>query len=374
MSPDEFSSLADRFSEAALLVSRDGIVLAANRQFLHLQISASPIAGCPLTELTSTGEDEVNRYLRDCARNRDPIVGVLTFKTLQGESVTYRCDGGLLHHDTDRSNTQLMIKLVPRDQSTTRFGVLNLQLADLNEEIRRRKQLQHELLAQRESLRVTLASIGDGVIVSDTRGMVTFMNPIAERLTGWQQDHAVGQPIATVFQIVDEVSRHPQENPASRALRERTIVGLANHSVLISKDASERPIDDSAAPIQDRDGKISGVVLVFRDVSERRAAEIEQGRLAALVDSSDDAILGLTFAGIVTDWNDGAERLFGYSAEETVGHSVLSTIVPADRHLSGDGRRKASRASDQRDLGGNRRRVELGCRSFLDASDECKST
>ena len=328
MSPEEFASLANRFSEAALLVSRDGIVLAANRQFLRFQISASPVAGCRLTELTSTAESEVNNYLRDCARNRDPVVGVLTFNMLQGEELAFRCDGAVLHHDPDRSNTQLMIKLVPRDESTTQFAVLNKKITDLNEEMQQRKQLQHELMAQRESLRVTLASIGDGVIVSDTEGLVTFLNPIAERLTGWRQDQAVGQSVETVFQIVDEATRQPQENPASRALRLRTIVGLANHSVLISKDSSERPIDDSAAPIQDREGQVLGVVLVFRDVSERRAAEIEQGRLVALVDSSDDAILGLTFSGVVTDWNAGAERLFGFSAEETVGQSVLSSIVP----------------------------------------------
>tara|TARA_R110002073_G_scaffold7245_17_gene41449 strand:+ start:16272 stop:20054 length:3783 start_codon:yes stop_codon:yes gene_type:complete len=340
MSPEEFASLANRFSEAALLVSRDGIVLAANRQFLRFEITGSSntgssntgssILGARLTELASTAEDEVNNYLRDCARNRDPIVGVLTFKTQQGQERAFRCDGALLHFDPDRSNTQLMIKLVPRDESTTQFAVLNQKIADLNEEMQRRKHLQHELMAQRESLRVTLASIGDGVIVSDTEGLVTFMNPIAETLTGWQQDQAVGQPVEQVFQIVDETTRQPQQNPAARALRERRIVGLANHSILISKDSSERPIDDSAAPIQDREGEILGVVLVFRDVSERRAAEIEQGRLAALVDSSEDAILGLTFSGVVTDWNAGAEKLFGFSAEETVGQSISSTIAPAE--------------------------------------------
>ncbi|EMI21228.1 multi-sensor hybrid histidine kinase [Rhodopirellula maiorica SM1] len=328
MSPEEFTSLANRFSEAALLVTRDGIVLAANRQFHRFQISAPTLVGCRLADLTATAESEVNHYLRACARNRDPVVGVLSFKTQQGDDVAFRCDGALLHHDPERSNTQLMIKLVPRDESTTQFAVLNQKVADLNEEMHRRKQLQQDLLAQRESLRVTLASIGDGVIVSDTEGMVTFMNPIAETLTGWQQVDAVGQSVDTVFQIVDEVTRQPQENPASRALRKRAIVGLANHSVLISKDGVQRPIDDSAAPIQHNDGEILGVVLVFRDVSERRAAEIEQGRLAALVDSSEDAILGLTFSGIVTDWNAGAERLFGFSAEETVGQSILSSIVP----------------------------------------------
>ncbi|GAA5505793.1 PAS domain S-box protein [Novipirellula caenicola] len=330
MSPAEFASLADRFSEAALLLSRDGTVLAVNRPCLRLPIAHAPMVGRRLTELSCSPEDDVNRYLRDCARNRDSVIGVLKFETTQGENVAFRCDGALLHHDPDGGNTQLMIKLVPREQSTTHFAVLNQKLTDLNEEMRRRQQLQQQLLAQGESLRVTLASIGDGVIVSDTNGLVTFINPIAEKLTGWQQDHAVGQPVEQVFKIVDETTRRPQQNPASRALRERRIVGLANHSVLISRDSSERPIDDSAAPIQDGEGDILGVVLVFRDVSERRAAEIEQGRLAALVDSSEDAILGLTFSGVVTDWNAGAEKLFGFAAEETVGQSIFATIAPAE--------------------------------------------
>ncbi len=334
MSPDGFVSLANRFSEAALLVSGDGIVLAANRSFHDFQLASPPLPGCHLSALATTPERDVRSYLRDCARNRDPVVGALTFKTLQGEEIVFRCDGSILHHEEDRRASQLMIKLVPRDRSSTQFAVLTQKIADLNEEMRRRKQLQSDLLAQSESLRVTLSSIGDGVIVSDTNGLVTFMNPVAETLTGWRQSEAVGQPVTNVFQIVDEASRQPEEDPSSRAIREGAIVELANRSVLISKDLTERPIDDSAAPIHDREGHVLGVVLVFRDVSQRRAAEIEQGRLAALVDSSDDAILGFTFKGVITDWNAGAEKLFGFSAEETVGQSMLSSIVPEEEKTS----------------------------------------
>lgn len=331
ISPEEFVAIADRFSDAALLVSGDGVVLQANRHFYRLQLApASPI-GRSLTELAVSDEQEVRVYLRDCARNRQPILGVLTFQTLQGESITLRCDGGVLHRGDQRDATQLMIKLVPRERSTTQFATLNQKIADLNEEVGRRKQLQHQLSAQGESLRVTLASIGDGVIVSDTKGCITFMNPVAETLTGWPQEQALGLPVATVFRVVDEANRQPLQEIAVRAMDEQMVVAFAKHSLLISKDAAHRPIDDRAAPIHDRDGQVLGAVLVFRDVSERRAAEIEQGRLAALVDSSDDAILGLTFQGTVTDWNVGAEKLFGYSAEEMVGHSVLGRIVPDDR-------------------------------------------
>src|SRR5262249_28209517 len=122
---------------------------------------------------------------------------------------------------------------------------------------------------QREQLEVTLASIGDGGISTDDRGVVTFLNPIAEQLTGCWRNEVAGKSLLEVFNIVNEQTRRTVENPAMRALREGTVVGLANHTILISKNGGERPIDDSAAPIRRRDGSVLGVVLVFRDVTER---------------------------------------------------------------------------------------------------------
>jgi PAS domain S-box-containing protein len=126
--------------------------------------------------------------------------------------------------------------------------------------------------AERERLRTTLTSIGDGVMVTDPRGRVTMMNPVAESLTRWGPD-AVGQPIEEVFRIVNEDTRHTVENPVAKVLREGAIVGLANHTVLIGRDGTEVPIDDSGAPIRDARGRLSGVVLVFRDIAGRRAVE-----------------------------------------------------------------------------------------------------
>ena len=126
------------------------------------------------------------------------------------------------------------------------------------------------LLFQPEWCRVTLASIGDGVITTDTQGRVTFLNPVAESLTGWHLQEAAGQPLGSVFRIINEESRQPVESPTVRALRDGVVVGLANHRLLIAKDGTERPIDDSAAPIRNAKGEVAGVVLVFRDISERR--------------------------------------------------------------------------------------------------------
>jgi PAS domain S-box-containing protein len=126
---------------------------------------------------------------------------------------------------------------------------------------------------QHEWLRVTLSSIGDAVITTDTSGNITFLNAVAQSLTGWTLEQATGVPLHDVFNIVNEETRRTVENPATRAMREGLVIGLANHSLLVGKDGTERPIDDSAAPIRNSKGEIAGVVLVFRDVTDRRRQE-----------------------------------------------------------------------------------------------------
>lgn len=136
-----------------------------------------------------------------------------------------------------------------------------------------------ELAQLNERLRVTLTSIGDAVITTDERGRVTLMNTIAEQLTGWTQADAVGRPLVEVFPIINEYTRETVESPVDKVMREGVIVGLANHTILLAKDGREVPIDDSGAPIRDSRGNIAGVVMVFRDISGRRAAEQEADRL-----------------------------------------------------------------------------------------------
>ena len=126
---------------------------------------------------------------------------------------------------------------------------------------------------EREHLRVTLLGLGDGVIVVDESGAVSMMNPIAEELTGWALSEAMGSPVSRVFNIVNEETRQPVENPLAAVLETGTIQGLANHTVLIAADGTERPIDDSAAPIRTIEGALVGAVLVFRDISSRRGGE-----------------------------------------------------------------------------------------------------
>jgi len=143
-------------------------------------------------------------------------------------------------------------------------------------DITEQKRANEALAAQRQWLNRTLESIGDAVIATDSHGRIAFMNPVAERLTGWRSSDAQGRNCDEVFRIVNEATRETVESPVTRVLRLGTIVGLANGTRLIAADGSERPIDDSGAPILGADGKLSGVVLVFRDISERRRTEAER--------------------------------------------------------------------------------------------------
>ncbi len=179
---------------------------------------------------------------------------------------------------------------------------------------------------QREWLRTTLGSIGDAVIATEVDGRVSFVNPVAEGLTGWTNAAALGQPLEEVFHILNEYSRQPVENPAIRALREGTIVGLANHTVLIARDGTERAIDDSAAPIRNEDGRVIGVVLVFRNVGDRRAAEralrSSEALKAAVLKASLDAVITVDSRGRIIEFNPAAETLFGYPHAEAISQSI----------------------------------------------------
>jgi PAS domain S-box-containing protein len=132
---------------------------------------------------------------------------------------------------------------------------------------------QEETREARDWLQTTLASIGDAVIATDTDGRVTFLNSVAGSLTGWSEDDAMAKSLSEVFVITNEDTGASVESPVTKALREGRIVGLANHTKLTAKDGRHTPIDDSAAPIRDLGGRITGVVLVFRDVTERKEAE-----------------------------------------------------------------------------------------------------
>jgi PAS domain S-box-containing protein len=214
----------------------------------------------------------------------------------------------------------------------------------LEEEAARRvaEQYVQVIEGQREQLRVTLTSIGDAVITTDAEGRVTLLNPVAETLTGWMNEDAVGQPLRTVFPILHEQTRQPVENPVAKVLREGAVVGLGNHTVLLARDGTERPIDDSAAPIRGAGGETVGVVLTFRDVTEQRQAQValrqSEARKTAILDTAIDGIITINHEGKVIEFNPAAERTFGYSRAQAVGRELADLVIPPslrERHRRG---------------------------------------
>jgi len=210
--------------------------------------------------------------------------------------------------------------------TATAFGLRNRQ-ASLYRDLYR---VEQEQRASVEKFRTILYSIGDAVITTDDRGRVQQMNPIAENLTGWSEPEALDRPFENIFRVVNEETRAPAANPVEAVLHKGTIVGLANHTLLIARDGTERPISDSGAPISDEHGQVAGVVLVFRDQSSERSAQkalIEsERRLSTLMNN----LPGMAYrCRMDTYWtmefiSQGCIDLTGYKIEDLLGNERMS--------------------------------------------------
>jgi len=219
------------------------------------------------------------------------------------------------------------------------------------EKVTLRRQLEEqrrELEVSRNQLRVTLASIGDAVIATDNQAHVTFMNPIAEQLTGWKSVEAYGRPLDEIFVIVNEETRQRATNPALRALAEGTIVGLANHTILIAKDGREHPIDDSAAPIRDEAGVVFGAVLVFRDVTERRNTERSLLLQSRVLESMMEGVTVADEDGFIFYANPSEDEMFGYRRGELLGKHVTEL----NDYSADENQRRVREVMDQLKAGG----------------------
>jgi len=202
----------------------------------------------------------------------------------------------------------------------------NTQLQQANTTLRERE----------EQLAVTLNSIGDAVITTDAEARVTRLNPVAEQLTGWLQADAAGRPVQEIFRIINQESREPATIPVMDTLAHGTVQGLANHTLLLGRDGSERAIADSCAPIRNRDGEVVGAVLVFRDVSEEYAAQQtlrdSAAQIQTILNTVVDGIVTIhARGGMVETINPSAERMFGYSAAELAGKNLSLLIPELDR-------------------------------------------
>jgi PAS domain S-box-containing protein len=192
-------------------------------------------------------------------------------------------------------------------------------------ELSERKRAQESLAKSEQWFSTTLASIGDAVIATDMGGAVTFMNPVAESLTGWNLQDARGKSMDLVFDIVNKETRRPVENPVKKVFREGKVVGLADHTLLLSKDGKEYEIEDSAAPIVSDKWERFGVVLVFRDITKKKLAEEETQRQKELL----QLILASIADGVVVADSHGNFLLFNAAAEQVLG--IGATDKPPDK-------------------------------------------
>jgi PAS domain S-box-containing protein len=198
-----------------------------------------------------------------------------------------------------QANVSLEQKVAERTRS------LRLSNEQLQREILERQRAEEQLDAEKERLAVTLGSIGDGVITTDMAGKIVLLNKVAEQLTGWSYAEALGQQLPTVFPIVDEKTREPCEDPVEEALHTDTIISRLHHSMLRARDNTERIIAESAAPIRAGDGSIIGVVIVFRDMTDRRRIEEE------LIKADKLESIGIVAAGIAHDFNNILTAILG---------------------------------------------------------------
>lgn len=183
-----------------------------------------------------------------------------------------------------------------------------------------RFKVDRDLNEQRIWLSTTLTSIGDGVIATDRHGAVKFMNPVAEKLTGYTQQEAVGRQLPEIFQIINESTRETVPNPVDLVLKDGRTIGLANHTILIAKDGTEYNIDDAAAPIYDANHTITGVVLTFRDITEKYQTEARlaatERQFRALIEHSGDMVTMVNRVGEITYYSPATERISGYGKDE----------------------------------------------------------
>jgi len=195
----------------------------------------------------------------------------------------------------------------------------------IGQDISERKQAEADLKEEKERLAVTLRSIGDGVITTDTSGNITLLNNVAETLTGWSQQAAIGRPLNEVYNTVNEFNRMPVDNPVLQVMQAGAIIGPANNSLLIGKDGSEYIISDSAAPITSAEGDILGVILVFRDTTDKRKMEEELQKIQKLES------LGVLAGGIAHDFNNFLTGIVGYISlakmDAQTGKNILGRLT-----------------------------------------------
>lgn len=289
----------EEMQEGAAALTADGLILFANRRL-------SDITGVPHARLVGA-----SIY---------PLIGEADrglVKTLLGsQSGAPAREAEVVLKSGDGRTVHAFVSVTAMPD-----GTRCLVVTDLTERLQQR-----EILASHEWLRVTLTSIGDGVLACDADGRITFLNPVAEMLTGWPEKEVLGEPVEQVFRIVNELTGEPAENLAGRVLQGGKVLTLANHTALVRRDGSIVSIEDSAAPIRDAAGRLAGAVLVFHDASIQRSAREALAKSQARLENVLNSITNGYYA-LDTEWrfltvNRTAERHFEKPAQELLGRSI----------------------------------------------------
>lgn len=272
MISEEYKRVIALLGEPTLLVTGSGRLLAVNEAAGRLlSLARDDLPNNSLNNFSDTPTSELATYLRACSGSKQEIIGALVINAPDGP-ISFTAKGAVLEPRAEGTEAIVLLRLFPKAEANARFVALKEHVDELNRELINHQRLNYQLRTQKQWLQVTLKSIGDAVITTDPDGNVTFLNPVAQALTGWKKKEALGKPLTNVFVVLNEDSRATVENPVDKVLRERRIVELANHSVLIAKNGEEIPIEDTAAPIM-LDHQLEGVVLVFHDVSAKRSLQ-----------------------------------------------------------------------------------------------------
>ncbi|MDX2165769.1 MAG: CHASE3 domain-containing protein [Deltaproteobacteria bacterium] len=258
-------------------------LLSADSEQGHRLQRAAVLATAKLDEMERTLEARNTQGAAAALALVNTDLGKQTMDRLRTvlDEVDDRERGGLGAQMAERAQERQRLSTLLFAGALGALGLLLSGVAALNAAALQRLLAERRTRESEERLRITLRSIGDAVIATDPHGRVVFMNEVAQALTGWPEREAIGEPLDAVFRIVNEATRATVESPVAKVLREGQVVGLANHTVLLARDGREHPIDDSGAPIRDADRAIMGVVLVFRDVSDRKAMDEERAARAA---------------------------------------------------------------------------------------------
>ncbi len=283
-SEEKYRTLIENIQDGVFII-QDGKILFANEAFARMGGSTvKEITGKEFKDFVAPEDLEMvaDRYVRMMAGKDVPKE--YEFRALQKDGVT-------------RTIVNMTVGFLNYQGRLSAFGTVK--------DMTLRRQMEDALIAEKERLAVTLRSIGDGVIATDAEGSVVLINKVAEKLTGWSQKESIGKFLDKIFHIINEKTRQLCENPARKVMETGRVVGLANNTVLIARDGTERIIADSGAPILDKQGKTIGIILVFRDVTAKRKLRQKLVRADKLES------VGVLAGGIAHDFNNILTGILG---------------------------------------------------------------